>query len=144
MKESDIVKKMKGTFDNNFLGCNFVPTIAAVFDPRTNLEFMCYSSKYLYGDSIEKHTVIEDGLDYIFNANAKNLSSSGLSCSFINNYNGFFSCGDYPCSILDKWKKSQRGSRRVELNKYLRESLILSDGEFGIFGWWHSSEFHSY
>ena len=135
---------MNGTFDNCFLGCTFVSAIAAVFDPRTNLEFVRYSFKYLYCDSTVKHTVIDDAFGDIFKAFAKNLSSSGLSCSFINNYNGFFSCGDYPCSILDKWKKSQRGSRRVELNKYLRESLILSDGEFGIFGWWHSSEFHSY
>ena len=65
-KESDIVKKMKGTFDNYFLGCTFVFAIAAVFDPRTNLEFVRYSFRYLYGDSPEKHMVIENALGDIF------------------------------------------------------------------------------
>ena len=106
MKESDIVKKMKGTFDDNFLGCNFVPTIAAVFDPRTNLDFVYDYFRDLYGDSTEKHTKIDDALGDIFNTYVKNLSSQGLSCSFINNDNGSSSCGDNPHSILDKWKKS--------------------------------------
>ena len=97
---------MKGRFDNYFLGCTFVSSIAAVFDPRTNLEFVRNSLRYLYGDCTEKHTVIEDALCDIFNAYAKNLCSQGLTCSFINNDNGSSSCTDNPRSILDKWKKS--------------------------------------
>ena len=97
---------MKGRFDNYFLGCTFVSSIAAVFDPRTNLEFVRNSLRYLYGDCTEKHTVIEDALCDIFNAYAKNLCIQGLSCSFINNDNGSSSGGDNPRSILDTWKKS--------------------------------------
>ena len=91
---------MKGTFDNYFLGYTFVSAIVAVFDPRTNLEFVCYLFRYLYGDSTEKHTVIDDALGNNFNAYAKNLSSQGLSCSFINNDNSSSSYGDNPCIIL--------------------------------------------
>ena len=82
------MKKMKRKFDNYFLGYTFVSTIAAEFDPRTNFEFVRYSFWYLYGDSIEKHTVIDDALGDIFDAYANNSSSQGLSCSVINNDNG--------------------------------------------------------
>ena len=71
---------------------------------------MRYSFKYLYCDSIEKCTVIDDALGVIFNAYAENLSSYGLSCSLISNDNGSSSYGDNPRSILDMWKESQRGS----------------------------------
>ena len=135
---------MKWTFDNNFLCCTFVSAIAAVFDPRTNLEFVHYSFRYLYGDCIEKLTMIEDAFGDVFNAYAKNHNRQSLSCSFINNDNGSSSYGDNPHSILEMWKKSQRGLRRAELDKYLREPLILSDGEFDILGWLHPSESHSY
>ena len=119
-QESDIVKKMKGTFDNYFVHCAFVSAIAAVFDPRTNLDFVHFSFRDLYGDSTKKHTEIDDALGDIFNTYAKNLSSQGLSCSFINNDNGSSSYGDYPRSVLDKWKNSRRGSQRPELDQYLR------------------------
>ena len=135
---------MKWTFDNYFLGCTYVSAIAAVFDPGTNLEFVHYSLRYLYGDCTEKHTVIDDALGDIFNAYAKNLSNQGLSCSFINNDNGSSSYGDNPRSILNKWTKLKRGSRRAELDKYLRVPLIISDGDFDILGWWHTSESHYY
>ena len=108
------------------------------------MEFVRYSFRYLYGDSTEKHTVIDDALGSIFIAYAKNLICQGLSCSFINNDNDSSSYGDNPRCILDMWKKSQRGSQREKLDKYLRERLILSDGEFDILGWWHTSESYSY
>ena len=63
---------------------------------------MRYSFRYLYGDSTEKHTVIENALGDIFNAFAENLGSQGLFCSFFNNDNGASSYGGNPRSILDK------------------------------------------
>ena len=121
---------MKGTFDNYFLGYTFVSAIVAVFDPRTNLEFVCYLFRYLYGDSTEK-TVIHDALGYIFYAYAKNLSCEGFTCSFINNDIGSSSYGDNPRSILDisgkNCKEVHEGQNVINIYKsllfFLMESL---------------------
>ena len=137
-QESYIVKKMKATFDKYFDCCIFVSAIAAVFDPRTNLEFVHYSFRYLYGDGARKLTLIKDALSHTFGVYAKDLCSQGLSSSFPNNDNSSSSYGDNPSNILDRWKKSQRGSQMTHLDQYLRESPLPSDGELDILGWWHT------
>ena len=49
-KESNMAKKMRATFTMYFGRCTFVYAIAAVFDPRTNLEFVHYTLRGLYRD----------------------------------------------------------------------------------------------
>ena len=88
--------------------------------------------------------VINDALGDIFHAYAKNLIILGLTCSFINNDNCSSSYSDNPLSILDIRGKNRKGSQKIEHDKYLQQPLILFDGEFDIFGWWNTSESHSY
>ncbi|XP_065619971.1 zinc finger BED domain-containing protein RICESLEEPER 1-like [Quercus suber] len=140
--DSDIAEKMRRTFDKYFGRSTFVSAIAAVFDPRTNLEFVHYSFRDLCGDDTKKCRVIDDAISHIFGLYAKDLCSQGLSSSFPKNDNISSSYGDYPRNILDKWKKSQRGSQMTQLEKYLREPL-QPDEEFDILGWWHTKSLDS-
>ena len=138
LQESDIAKKMGITFAPYFDFYSHVSAVAAVFDPRTNLKFVHYCFRYLYGDCTKLPTLIDGALSRMFDAYAKDLCSQGLSSSFPNNDNSSSSYGDNPCNILDKWKKLQRGSQMTQLDQYLRESPLHSDGELDILGWWHS------
>ena len=82
--------------------------------------------------------MIDKAVSHIFGVYAKDLCSQGLSSSFPNNDNSSSSYGDIPCNILDKWKKSKRGSQMAELDQYLREPTLDPDDEFDILGWWHT------
>nr|POE54772.1 zinc finger bed domain-containing protein ricesleeper 2 [Quercus suber] len=137
LRESDIAKKMGMTFAPYFDFCTLVPAMAAVFDPRTNLKFVHYCFRYLYGDCTKLPTVIDGALSHMFGLYAKDLCSQGLSSSFPNNDNSSSSYGDNPCNILERWKKSQ-SSQMTQLDQYLREPPLHSDGELDILGWWHS------
>ena len=67
---------------------------------------------------------IEDAFGDIFNAYAKNLSSQGLSCSFINNDNGTSSYGDNPRSILDISGKNSKEVHEGQNLINIYESLL--------------------
>ncbi|KAK7827956.1 putative ac transposase [Quercus suber] len=101
LRESDIAKKMGMTFAPYFDFCTLVPAMAAVFDPRTNLKFVHYCFRYLYGDCTKLPTVIDGALSHMFGLYAKDLCSQGLSSSFPNNDNSSSSYGDNPCNILE-------------------------------------------
>ncbi|KAL4632270.1 hypothetical protein ACB092_04G037900 [Castanea dentata] len=136
-QKSDISKKMIGTFDKYFDCCTFVSAIAAVFDPRTNWNFLHFSFEALYGKDTKKHKAIGDALSHIFGA-YKDLCSQELSSSFPNNDNSFSSYGDNPCNMLDMWNKAQRGSQTTELDLYYQEPRFRSEGEFDILDWWQT------
>ena len=139
-----IAKKMRVTYDKYFDYCTFVSGIAAVFDPRTKLDFVHYSFKELYGSCAMKYLAIDDALGHIFDEYTKDLSSQAFSPSYINNGNSSTSYDDNDCDILDRWYKSKRGINNVplqrgELNQYLEEPIFDSEGEFDILGWWHTN-----
>jgi hypothetical protein len=140
-----IAKKMRVTYDKYFDYCTFVSGIAAVFDPRSKLGFLQYSSKGLYGSCAKNYLAIVDALGHIFDEYAKDLSSQALSSSFINNGNSSTSYEDNDCDIRDGWYKSKRGINNVplqrgELDQYLEEEPISDPGgEFDILGWWHTN-----
>ena len=128
-----VAKKMSETFDKYFDYCTSVSAIAAVFDPRTKLDFVHYSFTELYGGHTKKNLLIDDALGHIFDEYAKGRSSQA-STSYDDNYS----------DILDRWHKSKREmnkahSQRAELHRYLEEPIPDFEGEFDILGWWHTN-----
>ncbi|XP_050258832.1 zinc finger BED domain-containing protein RICESLEEPER 2-like [Quercus robur] len=124
---------MSETFDMYFDYCTSVSAIAAVFDPRTKLDFVHYSFTELYGGHTKKYLLIDDILGHIFDEYAEGRSSQA-STSYDDNYS----------DILDRWYKSKRDmnkahSRRAELHRYLEEPIPDFEGEFDILGWWHTN-----
>ncbi|XP_030940016.1 zinc finger BED domain-containing protein RICESLEEPER 1-like [Quercus lobata] len=80
-----VAKKMSETFDKYFDYCTSVSAIAAVFDPRTKLDFVHYSFTELYGGHTKKYLLIDDALGHIFDEYAKGRSSQA-STSYDDNY----------------------------------------------------------
>nr|POE70365.1 zinc finger bed domain-containing protein ricesleeper 2 [Quercus suber] len=128
-----VAKKMSETFDKYFDYCTSVSAIAAVFDPRTKLDFVHYSFTELYGGHTKKFLLIDDALGHIFDEYAKGRSSQACT-SYDDNYS----------DILNRWHKSKREmnkahSQRAELHRYLEEPIPDFEGEFDILGWWHTN-----
>ncbi|KAK9997349.1 hypothetical protein SO802_022035 [Lithocarpus litseifolius] len=132
-----IADRMRVRFDSYCIQLTRVSAVAAVFDPRTKLDFVHFSLKDLYGEGTATYSTIKDDIVQIFDGYAEALSSQPLYSSFINNDRSSSSYGNNDCDVLGKWYKSRRDLQRAELNQYLQERTSVST-ELDVLGWWHT------
>ena len=128
-----IADKMRVRFDSYCRDFIRVSAIAAVFDPRTKLDFVLFSLKDVYGEGTTLCTKIKDEFFRIFYGYAEDFSSQ-----IINNDRSSSSYGNNDCDVLRKWYKSKTDSQRAELRQYLQEPTSFI-GELDILGWWHTN-----
>ena len=126
-----IANKMKARFDNYCRDFIRVSAIAAVFDPRSKLDFVLFSLKDVYGEGTTLCTKIKDDFFLIFDGYAEDFSSQP--------YRSSSSYGNNDCDVLGKWYESKRDLQRAELNRYLGQEPISVSGELDVLGWWHTN-----
>ena len=125
-----IANKMKARFDNYCRDFIRVSAIAAVFDPRSKLDFVLFSLKKVYGEGTTLCTKIKDDFFRIFDVYAEDFSSQP--------YRSSSSYGNNDCDVLGEWYESKRDLQREELGRYLEAPTSRSE-ELDVLGWWHTN-----
>ena len=125
-----IANKMKAKFDNYCRDFIRVSAIAAVFDPRSKLDFVIFSLKKVYGEGTTLCTEIKDDFFRIFDGYAEDFSSQP--------YRSSSSYGNNDCDVLGEWYESKRDSQREELDRYLKAPTSCSE-DFDVLGWGHTN-----